>query len=94
MYQAPPGAVYEAPKITVEGESLKAVRTFKYLGSVVNDNNSMDAEITRVLLRLIQPIMPLLSDYGVKEAFAREPKSLSTRLQYSPLFCMEVRHGL
>ena len=45
MYQAPPGAVYEEPKITVEGKSLKAVKTFKYLGSVVSDNNSMDAEI-------------------------------------------------
>ena len=43
MYQAPFRAVYEAPKINVEGAPLKAVKTFKYLGSVVSDNNSMDA---------------------------------------------------
>ena len=29
MYQGPPGAVYEAPRITVEDEPPKAVKTFK-----------------------------------------------------------------
>ena len=49
MYQAPFGAAYVAPKINVHGNQLKAVKTFKYLGSIVSDNNSMDAEInTRI----------------------------------------------
>ena len=45
MYKAPPGSTYQAPNITVEGEPLKAVQTFKYLWSIVSNNNFMDAEI-------------------------------------------------
>ena len=51
MYQAPLGTTYEAPKISVEGEPLKAVETFKYLGSIVSNNNSMDAEIDARLVK-------------------------------------------
>ena len=45
MYQAPPQAVYQAPEIKVEDVKLKTVKNFKYLWSIVSDNNSMDAEI-------------------------------------------------
>ena len=45
MHQAPPGVAYRAPRITVEGKPLKAVKTFKYLGSLVSNDNSLDAEI-------------------------------------------------
>ena len=51
MYQAPLGAEYVAPQINVEGKPLKAVKTFKYLGSIVSDNNSMEAEITARLAK-------------------------------------------
>ena len=53
MYQAPPRMPYQAPDIYVEGNKLKAVKTFKYLGSIVSDNNSMDAEIDARLVRAI-----------------------------------------
>ena len=39
------------PEIVVEGNQLEAVNTFKYLGSIVSDNNSMDEEITTRLAR-------------------------------------------
>ena len=51
MYQPPPRMAYQAPDIHVEGNKLKAVKTFKYLGSIVSDNNSMDAEIDARLVR-------------------------------------------
>ena len=53
MYQAPPRMPYQAPDIYVEGNKLKAVNTFKYLGSIVSDNNSMDAEIDARLVKAI-----------------------------------------
>ena len=51
MYQAPRGARYVPPEIFVEGNQLEAVKTFKYLGSIVSDSNSMDEEITTRLAR-------------------------------------------
>ena len=51
MYQAPPRLTYQAPEIHVEGEKLEAVKNFKYLGSIVSDNNTMDAEIAARLVR-------------------------------------------
>ena len=51
MYQAPRGARYVPPEIFVEGNQLEAVKTFKYLGSIVSDSNSMDEEITTHLVR-------------------------------------------
>ena len=51
MYQAPPRAVYQKPEIMVEGNKLKAVKNFKYLGSIVSDDHSMNAEIDARLVR-------------------------------------------
>ena len=51
MYQAPPRVPYQAPEICGEGVTFKAVKNFKYLGSIVSDNNSMDAEIAAHLVR-------------------------------------------
>ena len=38
--------MYEPPVITIEGKQLKAVDNFKYLGSIISNNASLDAEIT------------------------------------------------
>jgi exonuclease III len=46
MYQPAPGNLYVAPVITIDGNPLKAVEHFKYLGSIVSNDASMDAEIT------------------------------------------------
>ena len=51
MYQAPPRAVYQKPEIMVDGNKLKAVSNFKYLGSIVSDDNTMGAEIDRRIAR-------------------------------------------
>ena len=46
MYQPAPGNMYVPPVITIDGNPLKAVKKFKYLGSIVSYDSSMDAEIT------------------------------------------------
>ena len=46
LFQPAPGNLYEAPAITIEGKLLNAVDDFKYLGSIVSNDTSMDAEIT------------------------------------------------
>ena len=46
LYQPAPGNMYEAPAITIEGKLLNAVDNFKYLGSIVSNDASFDAEIT------------------------------------------------
>ena len=51
MYQAPSRELYQAPEIYVGEEKLKAVKTFKYLGSIVSDDTTMDAEISARLVR-------------------------------------------
>ena len=46
LYQPAPGNMYEPPTITIEGKLLNSVDNFKYLGSIVSNDASMDAEIT------------------------------------------------
>ena len=46
LYQPAPGNMYEPPTITIEGKLLNAVENFKYLGSIVSNDASMDTEIT------------------------------------------------
>ena len=46
LYQPARGEPYVAPVVTVEGKQLNAVETFKYLGSTISNDASLDAEIT------------------------------------------------
>ena len=46
MYQPARGNVYIPPAVSIEGKQLKAVDKFRYLGSTVSDDASIDAEIT------------------------------------------------
>ena len=46
LYQPAPGNMYEPPVITIEGKLLNAVDNFKYLGSIISNDASLDAEIT------------------------------------------------
>ena len=46
LYQPAPGNMYEPPAITIEGKLLNAVDNFKYLGSIISNDASFDAEIT------------------------------------------------
>ena len=46
LFQPAPGNMYVAPAITIEGKLLNAVDNFKYLGSIVSTDASLDAEIT------------------------------------------------
>ena len=46
LYQPARGNAYIPPEIFIEGVQLKAVELFKYLGSIVSNNASHDAEIT------------------------------------------------
>ena len=45
LYQPAPGNIYVAPVITIGDKQLNAVDNFKYLGSIVSSDASMDAEI-------------------------------------------------
>ena len=46
LFQPAPGNMYAAPAVTIEGKLLNAVNNFKYLGSIVSNDTSMDDEIT------------------------------------------------
>ena len=46
LYQPAPGNLHVPPVITIDDKPLNAVENFKYLGSIVSSNASMDAEIT------------------------------------------------
>ena len=46
LYQPAPGNMYVPPAIKIDYKPLNAVENFKYLGSIVSNNSSMDAEIT------------------------------------------------
>ena len=45
LYQPAKGNEYTPPDIFIEGQQLKAVEQFIYLGSVVSNNASLDADI-------------------------------------------------
>ena len=47
MYTPPISQVYVKPNITVEGNRLRVVDSFVYLGSALSRNGSLDAEISR-----------------------------------------------
>ena len=51
LYQPARGNAYVLPKIFIEGQQLKAVELFKYLGSIVSRDASHDAEITARIAR-------------------------------------------
>ena len=46
MYQTPPGVIYTVPSITIGGMPLKTVDHFKYLGSTLSCDLTLDAELT------------------------------------------------
>ena len=46
LYQPAPGNLYVPPAITIEGQQLAAVETFKYLGGTVSNDASLDVEVT------------------------------------------------
>ena len=46
LYQPAPGNAYVPPVVTVEGKQLNAVKNFKYLGSTISNDASIDNEIT------------------------------------------------
>ena len=46
LYQPAPGNEYTPPVILIEGKQLNAVENFKYLGGIVSNDASIDAEIT------------------------------------------------
>ena len=45
LYQPAPGNEYQDPDIRVNGQTLKAVETFQYLGSILSRSANIDAEI-------------------------------------------------
>lgn len=45
MYQPPPGRHDEGENISIDGEYLNIVKSFKYLGSTITINNKLDQEL-------------------------------------------------
>jgi hypothetical protein len=45
LYQPPPGQTSIEPHVEIYGTSLKAVKSFTYLGSTVASDNTIDVEI-------------------------------------------------
>ena len=46
IYQPPPGVVTTGLSIKIDGQDLVVASKFKYLGSIVSNDNKLDAELT------------------------------------------------
>ena len=49
LYQPPPISVAHPPTISIEGTPCKTVDNFKYLGSVISNDGTLDREIKAVV---------------------------------------------
>ena len=81
MFQPAPGQVYKAPKIVVEGEKLKPVHRFPYLGSTLSASVTVDDEVNR---RIAQ----------ASAAFGALHKNVWTRRGLSTSTKIEVYHAV
>ena len=76
LYQPAPGKVYKAPSIAVEGETLKPVQKFIYLGSTISANVSVDDEVNRRIAQASAAFGGLH-----KNVWTRRGLSLATKLE-------------
>ncbi|KAJ1200347.1 hypothetical protein NDU88_004171 [Pleurodeles waltl] len=86
LHQPAPQKTYTEPTITAEGEILKAVDKFTFLGSTLSRSVNIDNEVdTR--------IVKAGSSFGRLRELVGERRGIRLKL-YCPHYCKPVRHGL
>ena len=81
MFQPAPGQVYRAPDIIVEGETLKPVQRFPYLGSTLSASVTVDDEVNQGIVQ-------------ASAAFRALHKNVRTRRGLSTSTKLEVYHAV
>ncbi|VDM00974.1 unnamed protein product [Schistocephalus solidus] len=56
MHKPPPSAEHNAPRINVNGDQLKNVEIFAYLGSTLSRNSRIDGEVVQGISKASQPV--------------------------------------
>ena len=75
LYQPAPGKAYVPPVVTIAGKQLNAVENFKYLGSTISNDASIDAEITTRIAKASAAFGSL-----TKHVWARRAIHLNTKV--------------
>ena len=93
MYTPPIGQVYVEPNITVEGNRLGVVDSFVYLGSTLSRNGSLDAEISRRIVKASTAFGKLKKRVWSDRGITKIRNSAYMRLVSLQSCYMDLRHG-
>ena len=69
MFQPAPGTASIAKDIFINGEPLKKVSYFSYLGSVISDDCAVDKDIAVRLQKLVEHMVHFNQDCGASEEY-------------------------
>ena len=75
--------------IKMNGQKLETVASFKYLGSVINDESSK----SEILSRIAQTTSAWTNQFGLTRVFLSAPRYDRCALLSHPFSCMLVNHG-
>ena len=89
LFQPAPASVAYRPTISIDGTQLKTVDDFKYLGSVISSDGSLDKEINALICKASQALGRLKT--SATSGSPRSPRW--TGRSFSPASSMVVRHG-
>ena len=92
-HQPAPGKLYNELTITVNGQKLKVVDKFTYLGSSLSRAVHIDDEVTARIANASVAFGRLPAMSGSEMESSLTPSRKSTWLWYCQAYCMNVRPG-